>query len=126
MSIDLEKLTPAPWESSGCYVDGPSGAPHDQQMHIYDEGGHSETDAEFIALSRNAFDVMMRRRFSAIKVSDGVWSVSVDGNALGTTWIGITGTSYADITGNRLEWSDPFTALVEANKWYMMNVEGKG
>jgi len=55
MSIDLSKLTPAPWIADRREIEVP------ENFHIYDEGGHNEEDAAFIALARNAFDVMMRR-----------------------------------------------------------------
>jgi len=60
----------------------------------------------FIVLARNAFDVMMRRGWSVRKDLDGEWfcmESSRDGLAIKA--------------------KDPFTALVEADRWYKANVE---
>ncbi len=45
MSIDLSKLTPAPWEANGYMLYKPGGRSTDRE----------EADTEFIALARNAF-----------------------------------------------------------------------
>lgn len=115
MSLDLEKLTPAPWEVakspehliSGCTVFGPEG----EDIITTDNDGCAsdpcpdyinlkEADASFMALARNAFDVMMRRG----------WAPALP-----------TQETLVDLRTQR--WSDPFTALVEADKWYPEKVE---
>jgi hypothetical protein len=85
--MDLSKLSPAPWNCG-------------------DERGHNETEDYFIALARNAFDVMMRRWWYAQPEDDG-WSV--------------VGSGFSEVIESRH--ADPFTALVEADKWYKENVE---
>ncbi len=115
--IDLSKLTPAPWSvPDGCgYVTDTEGNP------CADCGGAD--DAEFIALARNAFDVMMRRGWSVRTWIPG----SLDGKA--PRRFGVI-----DEDGEWLHktdyWitsrHDPFTALVEADRWYREHVEGGG
>lgn len=60
MTFDLSKLTPAPWEASPSYIQitGPDGA-----FVVVAEDGQGvieQADKDFIALARNAFDVMRR------------------------------------------------------------------
>ncbi len=97
MSIDLSKLTPAPWmDDSGDVLD--SGC--ESLLGGWDDGSgwfHNWPDAAFIALARNAFDVMMRRRMYALPDADGKWIV-----LKGQDWF---------------RNDCPFTALVEADKW---------
>jgi hypothetical protein len=45
-----EKATPGPWRADGRYIETIEGA--EEEMAIYDEGGHDELDAEFIAHAR--------------------------------------------------------------------------
>jgi hypothetical protein len=99
--MDLSKLTPNLWT---------------YQLH--------GPDREFVEFAAKAFDVMMRRGWSAISpgpLDDGEW------------WIGnidIVGRGVKQgVNGPLLgmqKWHDPFTALVEADKWYRENVETKG
>ncbi len=120
MSLDLTKLTPAPWCVRHGELDSSvfcgSENPLDAKCGFHLPGS---TDAAFIALARNAFDVMMRRKFSPEKVGENEFSVLMDGETLGSMWIGFTD----PYTGKRLVWADPFTALVEADEWYRENVE---
>ena len=104
-------------------VDGHSPVGSAPGFTIYDEGGHNEDEAEFIALARNAFDVLMRTDFAVIKTGEGEFSVQRNGGVMGTIWIGITGQNWREFKGERLTWPDPFTAVVEAEKWYNENVE---
>ena len=135
MGIDLSELTPAPW------------------VHTHYENGHGETknhyrtdirgrqmfvngkevasepvcilhsgfvgfeaNAKFIALARNAFDVMMRRGWSPERMGDA-WIVNDEDNY----------PLCRPRPGNEiLRWPDPFTALVEADKWYKEHIENKG
>ncbi len=108
--IDLTKLTPAPWNAEGCRVESARTA-SGIEMCIYDEGGHNETEAEFIALAREAFDVMMRRGWYAMP--------TFPPHEKGWIVLNILGKPDCQIH------SDPFTALVEADKWYKANVEAK-
>ncbi len=61
---------------------------------------------KFIVLAKKAFDVMQKRGWGVLKMNDGTWGLS--GIAVGG-----------------LSWPDPFTAIVEADKWYKANIESK-
>ncbi len=102
--MDLTKLTPAPW--------------HDEDDYVFEEHGvcvaelrmrsvgeeSSATDAAFIALARNAFDVTIRRGWTAHLLFNNCWGVLQGKQGWPTA-------------------GDPFTALVEADAWYKANVE---
>jgi hypothetical protein len=82
----------------------------------------NRADGEFIALARNAFDVMMRRRWYAA-YEDGAgdpcfsgW-YAVEEHGVAIDMSPVKGTKEYPIK------KDPFTALVEADKWYRGNVE---
>lgn len=107
MPIDLSKLAPAPWKARDCEVESAPINEKGDVMMIYDEGGHNEADAAFIALARNAFDVMMRRG----------WGVENRGGWYATSKYGDRAVGGTDL------YPDPFTALVEADAWYKQNVE---
>lgn len=104
MSIDLDKLTPAEswhpenWDGFTLnFLRSPAGA----------------ADLSLIKLARNAFDVMMRRRWSVFCASNGRWAVTwPEANSLHR---------FCNATGN--SYPDPFTAVVEANEWYKTNMD---
>ena len=137
MSIDLTKLTPAPWvydERTGI-ASVFAGTPPDcllshnlprciasksASWSPIGTGGliagwtwneADLADMEFIALARNAFDVMMRRS----------WTYGIDRNERIYIW---DARGY-DVEGlPDREWgSNPFTALVEAEKWYREHID---
>ncbi len=118
MSIDLTRITPAPWFAKGegicCGVYqgeyGKQGVPIDLQDPTW-------ADAQFIALARNAFDVMMRRGWHTRKVG-GKWHV-VEPQEHKVLYRG------QGMEAICIDAGDPFTALVEADKWYAENVEAK-
>lgn len=85
MSLDISRLTPAPWRYSKM----------------------TPADWEFYELARNAFDVMMRRRWWFVPCKNG-WKVRFPER---------------DYTFEEQVFADPFTALVEADCWYVANVE---
>ena len=62
-------------------------------------------------VARAAFDVMMRRKWMAINPpwQDKGWCVTNQRRQQISTQ----------------HWPDPFTAVVEADKWFATNVEGK-
>lgn len=117
--MNLDQLTPAPWkaelgdvlagkfqqEIACCFCGSGQAA---MPCHPDEE---DVARAEFIALARNAFDVMMRRGWNPVKV-DGKWQVS--GTDESGRW---------ETTPLCTWFPDPFTALVEADKWYRENVE---
>jgi len=123
--MDLNKLTPAPWFWSKCgnWIFGPDVngivGEHILCYNTDDDGLHGEqADKDFIALARNAFDVMMRRGWSpCLAEEDGPldeWTLFDSG--------GLPVISCPGVTVPRI-WPDPFTALVEADEWYKENVE---
>lgn len=121
--MDISKLTPAPWEwvDKGDYHilrgqngktvldDGSAAGEYNREIN------HDSDDAEFISLARNAFDVMMRRGWHSrldryerwiVFDSDGKWPCEYE---------------FMEFK----KWTDPFTALVEADRWYREHVESK-
>ena len=110
--MDLSKLTPAPWEADGYHgEDGwDVGVEDSDGVSLRPLGtGFRKDDAEFIALARNAFDVMVRRGWTATLIDTQCWRVDV----------GIRGQRSASF-------DDPFTALVDADEWYREHVEKGG
>lgn len=130
--MDLEKLTPAPWRMKRRYSNGCEIVPriHCEPSKDRECGwiadcvgapylGYESTlvNAEFIALARNAFDVMMRRGWWAkFDLQLKLWKLS---SMLGAE--PPRGIWAKWITCNLFP--DPFTALVEADAWYKANVE---
>ncbi len=116
--IDLGNLMPAPWRtgSLGTCVVNDAGAVAEMTGVVFHET--KETTAEFIALARNAFDVMMRRGWG-VRLAD---SCPIAGKVV-LQWQAIE-TRPGSVAGvNSMIWADdPFTALVEADA-YMTNVE---
>ena len=80
---------------------------------VYYSDAQGRVDLGFVALARNAFDVMMRRGWCAIPWEGGwtVWAKEFDNADWREGRVGVQVRS------------DPFTALVEADKWYKANVE---
>ena len=125
--LDLKKLTPAPWEwfeeNQAHVFEGEQiwrfGVWDARQMPICMtpiSGGFCEdkpTNVEFIAIARNAFDIMLRRGWHSILQDDGNWLVMEDFHK----------SLFQTPTLKPFIAADPFTALVEADKWYKENVE---
>ncbi len=117
--IDLSKLTPAPWTVGEHEVYGfrDCGGPYKVQVSLI------ETDREFTALARNAFDVMMRRGWSTSQLELDFRKPFPDRHG----WCVLD--DWGEIPRIRrgeepvITWPDPFTALVEADKWYKEHVE---
>lgn len=120
--MDLSKLTPAPWllhhdeHSGSTYIpETIDGFP----MLLTELDTDTHTVAlEFAALARNALDVMMRRGW-------GVYAASGPGYHPGGHEYGWQATDGDDNRIGDTLYSDPFTALVEADKWYRENAETK-
>jgi hypothetical protein len=124
--IDLSKLTRAPWHANMGWHHGGAVSTPCGRIEL---GEDREDDAAFIALARNAFDVLQRRGWSICR--EHLWGDPVRRNKL--AWI-VRWPNYLDgklgeivgPLGNELIWAaDPFTALVEADKWYREQVEGR-
>lgn len=113
--MNLDKLTPVPWIANQ-FLAGQGGdncwklhAGSSLGRHVADFGSLGEEDCKFTELARNAFDVMMRRGWNPMRWPNGRWCVE-DG----------TGSQHSPGTEG---YPDPFTALVEADKWHKENVE---
>lgn len=154
--IDLNKLSPAPWTCGPVHKEseGKTWLTFTEQMEIFPPDqkevgldfqpggpvaaasvGEFSDNGLFIALARNAFDVMMRRRW--YPSCESLWSDPERKDKRG--WVvrelhSIPRNSAYQLTlgriigelGMSLVWADdPFTALVEADAWYAANVEGK-
>jgi hypothetical protein len=140
MTLDLANLSPAPWKVGREIYDNwgtvrdATGKPvastcfHAQadfdafrRTHQFGTPEHDRgpepipTNAEFIALARIAFDVMMRRGWHAEQSEDGSWFVPQ----------AIIEMFAAALRGAALatHHADPFAALVAAEEWYKANVE---
>jgi hypothetical protein len=109
--MDASKLSPAPWHVKGPWSNGLFDVVADAPDYGRSPAINLDAvDAEFIALARNAFDVMMRRGWWAARLKDGKWRVS--------TFCAIHGESAFRKFLVHQMCDDPFTALVEADKWY--------
>ena len=114
MALDLTKLTPAPWHSTGEDVLGPP----DEQYLLCAQGA-TEADCAFVALARTAFEVMMRRGWYPWREGNGTWLAWMKHDPV-----------HAKIAGE-IQYApdghaDPFTALVEADAWWRANIEKRG
>ncbi len=104
--MDLSKLSPAPWQVEQ-FDRGPSltsGPPDDASERFALDDPMERADMEFAALARNAFDVMLRRGWGPTRDITGKWGVE-------EYWCSLP------------HQPDPFTALVEADKWHKENFE---
>lgn len=128
MAVDFSKLTPRPWEMATddkggllYYLAAPGGYP---LLLAEDDDERGEAALRFVALARNAFDVMTRR----------LWFPRFIGTENGMQrWVAYSWSQVRDLRSTTAavfsqppsEWgfSDPFTALVEADRWYRENVE---
>ncbi len=128
--IDLSKLSPAPWSSVAQVWQHDPGERTGKfllchGMHII-ATFDNEADCDEAALSRNAFQVMMDRGWYACRDGfDGElfvgYIVCSRPTGKGETFScpNVMGRHHGPISS----WPDPFTALVEADKWYRENVE---
>lgn len=99
--IDLSKLTPGQFRSVGC------------ELYFTDKQHMQlpfEELAAFVALAGQAFDVMMRRGWFPFEQFPGLWSVG---------WLHIRGPFDAGLSEflGSIGPEDPFTALVEADRF---------
>ncbi len=126
-TLDLSKLSPAPWEAtSGSVPIGDTGdyepwvnvdSPEcvicrlEETVDFCDGKPDWHATAEFIALARNAFEIMMRRGWGVNRYGDG-WRPFVRDRAQFemVRWMNSRGEEFC--------WPDPFTALVEADAWW--------
>ncbi len=136
--MNLENLTPAPWATFVTTVTAEPGygraffpfkgaAERTPIAHLDCTIGKAEfecANAEFIALARNAFDVMMRRGWwPELVFKDGnnqQWKVKC---LWGHFWTNDWEEERIKKGPTVRTWPDPFTALVEAEKWLVENLE---
>ena|SRR5215469_17298542 len=117
MILDVSKLTPEPWTVNKARIT--IRIKHGED-YVVESGVRTEDDAEFIVLARKAFGVMMRRGWKASRDrADGQWYVS--NHQMIEACVPFDGTEKYP----RRLFPDPFTALVEADRWYSENVEKK-
>lgn len=95
--MDVKRLTLAPW-----LVDN-----WDEVTFKWLLSPNGRSDREFIAMARNAFDVMMRRGWQPYRVVNGNWRVEDS----------LQGLNNPIRVACHMEWPDPFTALVAADEW---------
>lgn len=118
--IDLDKLSPAPWVpfskgfDAGWFMRGIVSGERVVLSSCHNAFGSkhpSEDDEAFIIVARQAFDVLTRRGKAWIlhQFESGQWQV----DSCEDGWIG---------TGH---YADPFTALVEADKWMTEQEKGR-
>ncbi len=142
MSIDLTKLSPAPWESvtilpagsretgDGGYeswsespwrvINGPPQAIRDDMLSR--RAFTNATDAEFIAMARHDLDVRQRRGWHAELQTDGEWyvpQISAQARAIGKTaaWLKL------GMFEATRQFGHDVGLLTKADKWYKENVE---
>lgn len=116
--LDVSKLTPAPWHAEGGEVFRRDPflylLPHDSPHGYAYDRDRREADLAFIALARNAADVMVRRGWGVTSTPNG-WAVTLEGAYCGSQGLYNAGwQGWAD---------DPFTVLVTADEWYRVNVK---
>lgn len=114
--LDLSKLTPAPWTTEPGHneKDERWGYCHETGPFVI-TGREPDTDDHFVCLARQAFDVMIRRGWTAVK------------NPYTKKWFAaetaFSDCSFEHIRGDILSFDTPYEALVEADKWYSEHVE---
>lgn len=113
MSLDLSKLSPAPWFAQWQTNGNCNG--HNLRSQDGLVGKFYNIDgAEAVALLRNALDIQMRRQWGTRVTMTG-WNIS---NTLGML---PDDGGFNDWVMDQ-DWPDPATALNEAEKWYVANV----
>lgn len=144
--IDWDKLSPAPWNvvseegqaslhglmpdkypEDGVTVEHPPQSRREAlETFFYTvfSGWISREDAEFIALLRNGTEVWRRRGWTPHWHGPLVWLECKDVGRGGVGPHDFHPGSFATWLEGRF-WGDPFTAMIEADKWYKTNVEKK-
>src|SRR4051812_23695569 len=107
--MDLAKLTPAPWYVQ---IEGGGVVMAADDCPVAECGG--DVDAEFIALARNAFAVMMDRNWTPVPIGNGYWMPQHPDDG--------TPGYFTNAHPGRV-FTDPFTAIVEADKFYRANID---
>lgn len=117
MSLDLSKLTPAPWslvdEGDGRHVIVDKNGKYVPGLLFYGHVGIAV--AHRIIAEHNAFDVMMRRGWGVTRLPNTRWVLI--GN---DCWLYVGEKNW--IRDTLIE---AYAALVEADKWYKEHVDNK-
>jgi len=119
--MDLSKLPAAPWIASAGIVTNEA----DDSPRLADcTWGDVDDDAtasiaEFIALARNAFDILLLRGWSVCRFKDG-WIATIPLDQTSAEFRAICWGKQPSLVAE-----DPFTALVVGDKWYRENVDGQ-
>ena len=110
--IDLSALSPAPWEAEPFDPDFSGGALYSTTGRFAGFlGNNNFTACQFVALARNAFEVMQNRSWTVRHVFGELWGV-VDATTL--QWpLELNGALEDSLPAT----ADPFTALVAADAW---------
>jgi hypothetical protein len=132
VTFDVSKLSPAPFvfdervRSMAVYC-GPKVGCFDelQETVCYIGWGPGDpawdldrrrADWALLALARNALDVQLRRGWHAARTIDFKWYVPA-------VLAVMTQRQYDDGGADALYQSDPYTAILKANVWFVANVE---
>lgn len=108
MKLDISKLSPAPWHVvDWAWSNTPKEVIADNDENVVE----SHTDMVMCAMARNFLEITMRRGWGIKLCSDGRWMVLHNEEI--PIHVGLAG------------WSDPFTAVIETEKWLVANMEGK-
>lgn len=121
--MDFENLYPAPWEffpdtgsGGGGLIPQADGYP---MLLGEDDSPVVNAALQFAVLARNAFDVMVRRGWGVLKS----WEKDRPG------WFVVTfdeDHSSPVMPNDSPFWSDPFSALVEADRWMKEQEKNSG
>ena len=111
LKLDIEKLSPAPWHVEyypSSWSSITSGPADDASERRSIDDPMELPDMVMCAMARNFLDIVMRRGWGVVKFQSG-WAIAFPGMEI----------------PNRLRhmrWDDPFTAVQEAEKWWVANM----
>ena len=110
MPVEIEKMTPLPWTSvcqhgTGKFIL----AHHMTTLALF----NNEADCDFAEVARKAWEIMMRREWTLICYPSKAWRANVGERFIPAHLLMDWCLSQS--------WPDPFTAIVEAEKWCAAN-----
>lgn len=114
-TLDLSKLTPATWFCEKEPTKIILSSSDVQRIAWVFDNAFDENHTEFIALARNAFNIMMRRGWRLVN--------GVQHGVDGLFWAAQGPFDHHEIGVDGKWHSDPFTALIEADRWFSEHVE---
>lgn len=114
--MDIEKLTPAPWRATEAHFGAPPLLKDGREPIVgkcqgRGEAKINETNAEFIALARNAFAAQMEYGWTSVRVEKGPWA--------GAWYVGCMEPEDFSLfmADHQNRFPDPVTALATAYRW---------